>query len=437
MKLQCTFLSGEKRDSVVVFDQPFVQFGRHPQCDLRFDAERDLEVSSRHASVTLQGGVYFLRDLGSTNGTWVNGRRLTGDHVVAHEDIVRFGPEGPEIALEVLRDPRPPGAGPSGGEPPTLPMPTPVPYADTPRAPRRTPGTGIVPPPYEEPPGAERRDRSNRTIWGLIALLVVLGGAFVWQSATSARRLHDDRAALLERVDSLSAALSGVSADIATLHSAVNMARTDAERLRTRIAGGTGDAELERLSRELDIASARQQRLVAAASLDAAGIGRNNADAVAIVLVEFPDGKAFTGSGFAIARDGGGGYLLTNRHVVQDSAGQEARRVGVIFNGSRQNFRASVVAVHPAMDLALIRVDVLNGVPVVQRPEPSGSTEAGDPVVVIGYPLGLDLEMGGQWRETGVAPSLVTGITTKVVDRLIQLDGYGAQGSSGSPVFNA
>lgn len=437
MKLQCTFLSGEKRDSVVVFDQAFIQIGRHPQCEIRFDAERDLEVSSRHASVTLQGGVYFLRDLGSTNGTWVNGRRLTGDHVVAHEDIVRFGPGGPEIALEVLRDPRPSGGGPAGGDPPTLPAPTPVPHAETPRPPRRTPGTGTAPPSSTDTTLPERQERSNRTVWGLLILLGVLGGAFVWQSVTSASRLKDERAQMLERVDSLSTALGGVTADVATLDSAVARARADAGRLRSRIATGTGDAELERLRRQLDTARLQQQRFEAAASLDAVSIARSNAEAVAIVLVEFPNGDAYTGSGFGISRDGGGGYLLTNRHVVENPDGQMARRVGVIFNGSRQNFRASVVAVHPELDLALLRVEVFNGFPVVKQPEPSHSTEAGEPVVMIGYPLGLDLKMGGEWPETGITPSLVTGIATKVVDRLIQFDGYGAQGSSGSPVFNS
>jgi ABC transport system ATP-binding/permease protein len=37
----------------------------------------DLEISRRHAAITFRGGRYFVEDLGSTNGTFVNGRRVT------------------------------------------------------------------------------------------------------------------------------------------------------------------------------------------------------------------------------------------------------------------------------------------------------------------------------------------------------------------------
>jgi S1-C subfamily serine protease len=138
-----------------------------------------------------------------------------------------------------------------------------------------------------------------------------------------------------------------------------------------------------------------------------------------------------------VASDGGGGYLLTNRHVVQEATGAVPVRGGAIFNGSRQNFRARVVALQPEVDLALLRVEVTGGIPVVRLPERDARLAAGDPVVVLGFPLGLDIDMGGRWREVGVATTLTAGTVSKVVPRLIQLDGYGAQGASGSPVFDA
>ncbi len=48
-------------------------------------------VSRAHAELRLQGGVWVLRDLGSTNGTTVNGRRVTGSAVVRDGDQVSFG----------------------------------------------------------------------------------------------------------------------------------------------------------------------------------------------------------------------------------------------------------------------------------------------------------------------------------------------------------
>jgi ABC-type multidrug transport system ATPase subunit/ABC-type multidrug transport system permease subunit len=55
-------------------------FGRHPSCQVRLDSPR---ASARHASVSMEGGRMVVRDLGSTNGTFVHGTRITGPTVVA------------------------------------------------------------------------------------------------------------------------------------------------------------------------------------------------------------------------------------------------------------------------------------------------------------------------------------------------------------------
>lgn len=46
--------------------------GRHPQCDARLDS---LRISRRHAGLIALGAKVLVRDLGSTNGTWINGQR--------------------------------------------------------------------------------------------------------------------------------------------------------------------------------------------------------------------------------------------------------------------------------------------------------------------------------------------------------------------------
>jgi pSer/pThr/pTyr-binding forkhead associated (FHA) protein len=50
----------------------------------------DSSVSSRHAEIELEADVFHLHDLGSTNGTFVNGEQVT-DAVLRHGDEVRFG----------------------------------------------------------------------------------------------------------------------------------------------------------------------------------------------------------------------------------------------------------------------------------------------------------------------------------------------------------
>jgi hypothetical protein len=51
----------------------------------------DNQVSRHHAEIVMQGGRWVLADLGSANGTYVNGERLTGPHVLNHGDLVRVG----------------------------------------------------------------------------------------------------------------------------------------------------------------------------------------------------------------------------------------------------------------------------------------------------------------------------------------------------------
>lgn len=62
--------------------------GRDPGNGLRLNHET---VSRLHAELTVQGSRWVLRDLGSTNGTCVNGQRLVGSIPVRDGDQVAFG----------------------------------------------------------------------------------------------------------------------------------------------------------------------------------------------------------------------------------------------------------------------------------------------------------------------------------------------------------
>lgn len=54
-------------------------------------AINDAEVSRKHARMNFQGGKYVLEDLGSTNGTFVNGQRLASPTVLKSGDVVSLG----------------------------------------------------------------------------------------------------------------------------------------------------------------------------------------------------------------------------------------------------------------------------------------------------------------------------------------------------------
>jgi predicted component of type VI protein secretion system len=62
--------------------------GRDPGNDIMID---DPQVSRQHARIMRQGGLMVIEDLGSTNGTFVNGVRLTGSHTLASGDMIGLG----------------------------------------------------------------------------------------------------------------------------------------------------------------------------------------------------------------------------------------------------------------------------------------------------------------------------------------------------------
>ena len=73
--------------------------GVFPDVDLDTD-DPEAKVSRRHARVTFRDGQYFLEDLGSTNGTFINrGKRLSpgtrqslkdGDEIIVGKTFLRF-----------------------------------------------------------------------------------------------------------------------------------------------------------------------------------------------------------------------------------------------------------------------------------------------------------------------------------------------------------
>ncbi|MFF2411073.1 FHA domain-containing protein [Streptomyces sp. NPDC058092] len=76
--------------------------GRDPGNGLRLNHET---VSRLHAELTAQGGRWLLRDLGSTNGTCVNGQRVIGTVPVREGDQVSFGRMSFRLSAPVVGPP--------------------------------------------------------------------------------------------------------------------------------------------------------------------------------------------------------------------------------------------------------------------------------------------------------------------------------------------
>lgn len=72
----------------VALQRPVLLVGRHPECDWRLNAPK---ISRRHCCFALANDRVILRDLGSRNGVWVNGREI--DEAQLHPgDEVAIGP---------------------------------------------------------------------------------------------------------------------------------------------------------------------------------------------------------------------------------------------------------------------------------------------------------------------------------------------------------
>jgi len=159
----------------------------------------DSEVSRKHARLVLQAGSFVLEDIGSTNGTFVNGQRLMGPHVLKPGELIMLG-ENVGLAFEAGYDENAtmvasPGPAASYSPPPPSPRETYAPPVRQEVSPAPPPPpasqpmySGQVPPGpaemFSEPVPVEKK--SNRT-WlyvgcGLLVILlcVIVAGAFAF-----------------------------------------------------------------------------------------------------------------------------------------------------------------------------------------------------------------------------------------------------------------
>lgn len=169
----------------------------------------DAEVSRRHARIFLQGTSYVIEDLGSTNGTYINGQRLMGPYVLRPGEIITLG-EKINLVFEAtsfseptvqpaapIRAAQPPlvQAQPITPPPPPIQQPAPPPASAAPAwQPVQNPAPIQVPPPqptpsprpvssqplytgqvpYSPPSEPIIKYRIPAWIWILLAILIVL-----------------------------------------------------------------------------------------------------------------------------------------------------------------------------------------------------------------------------------------------------------------------
>jgi pSer/pThr/pTyr-binding forkhead associated (FHA) protein len=340
MIAELRFRTGSLAGHVTRFKPGDVTIGRATDSLLRFPANEDLDVSGTHALLFFHEGAWNIRDVGSRNGTFVNGVRTVGSVRLRSGDGIRFGPGGPLVELRIV--------GEVGVVDRVLPA-----------------GTAVA--------------------VGLLALSLL--GAGAWLLSGSRREAEapaawvSEREALLARIDTLRVQSEGNGDALE-----VNRAALEAERARladarreaeARVASrrrqlavaesaGSGE-ELTLLRRQVQEAETALTRQQLAATLDADAVARASRNAVAMLYVEEQDGSVRTGTGFSVRSDG---TIVTARHLFEVAAApgaggstapggsaageastaaarQRIRRLGVQFAYSDQVWPARIIALDP------------------------------------------------------------------------------------------
>jgi len=458
-----------------------IRLGRGRECEVQPVAANDTIVSRIHAELTVGAtGGLVVRDAESKNGTYLNGERISKPMPIRLGDKIMLGQGGPVLLVEGM------GTAPQRA---ALGQKTVVGLIGQAlakaREERKKGGRGSTA--FMRAVAEEVGKDSRRKIRWLTAIVIVLilllgGGVYgvYWllsrqvehtneamRTAEDSSRAEGDRlrreltaaraaAAPAAQVDSLRVQLAAAESRTSQLQVALDRAQ---QALGQQLAAGEsqrqeGQRDLQRMRDQLAAAERRApsqesldslRRAVAtaesqAASLDAkmrairgtdfAGMAQQNQGAVGLITVAL-GGDRYDGTGFVISADG---YMLTNWHVVADSAHAEADTVWVTMADQSLGRYADVIATARERDVALIKIRGYQGSYLSAIDWGGTKARQGEPAALIGYPAGSGFARD---RASVVRTSMTAGILSRVTPDLIQFDGMTTGGSSGSPVFNA
>ena len=484
-------LSGERRGHVECPRRLPATLGSAPEDDVQTPG-----AARRHALIRREAGRVVLLDLGSTRGTLVAGEEVT-ETVLRSGDVIQLGKDGPRLRF---RD---------AGQPP----------ASLAQALRWTQPDGLRPGDAGILVRAilhESAARTSRSFRLTLAAVAVAGGLGLYLSHRETQRLEQEVSRLQHSLEAVreerEAFFARIEAerrhaedDRIAYESKMAESRRREEELQARL----GDARSE------EVAKLREELATARASLAtleeerAAGerIIREYGAGVCLIQGAFAfydeqlrplrltldaqgQPAASGGGGLALSTDGAGpiyrvdyfgtgflvdrrGLLLTNRHVAEPWW-RNAAAEGLVARGLRprlllfraffpreaEPFELEILRHAEGADLSLATLDLRGRrIPVLPLDPGGRAAVAGQPVVVVGYPTGLEailgkadaavvreiLESSGQSaervaealaRKRLIRPSTTQGHIGDVTNSDVIFDAATTHGGSGGPVFN-
>ncbi|HET7293954.1 MAG TPA: trypsin-like peptidase domain-containing protein [Vicinamibacteria bacterium] len=484
-------LSGERRGSV---DCP-----RHVPATLGSAAEDDVQVpgcARRHALVRREEDRVVLLDLGSTRGTFVAGEEVT-ETALRSGDVIQLGKDGPRLRFRDECQP-----------PATLVQALRWTQPDGIRAADAGPLIRAL--------LHESAARTSRSFRLTLAVVAVAGAAGLYLSHRETQRLEGEVALLQRSLDAvrqereaffarIEAERRRAEADRLAFEAALRDSRRREAELEARVAEARSE-EVADLHAELGAARSRlaaleEERAVAERIIRDYGAGvcliqgafafydaqlrplRLTLDEQGQPVGAGPAGLSLTaegqgpiyrvdyfGTGFLVDRRG---LLLTNRHVAEPwwrnafADGLAARGLRprllvfrAFFPREPEPFELEILRHADGTDLSLAEIE-LRGRRIPALPLDPGprAAVAGQPVVVVGYPTGLEailgkaeaavvreiLEGSGQSAERVaealarkglIRPSTTQGHIGDVTKSDVIFDAPTTHGGSGGPVFN-
>jgi pSer/pThr/pTyr-binding forkhead associated (FHA) protein len=100
MDFQLVVLRGRSATTALKLSDGVTTAGRHDDCQLRIKSS---EVSRRHCQFFEKNGLLLVKDLGSSNGTFLNGKKIEGQRVLEPGDELTVGPV--KLRVEKLGQP--------------------------------------------------------------------------------------------------------------------------------------------------------------------------------------------------------------------------------------------------------------------------------------------------------------------------------------------
>lgn len=140
---------GPQPNQVFELTKDAITLGRDITNDITIN---DPEVSRHHLRFTRGADGFTIEDLGSTNGTFINGQRLTGSRALNRGDMIGLG-ETVTLTYDVMRPQQQPGVPPQYSQPQQPPQ-----YSQ----PQQPPQNQYAPPPQQPPQYSQGQPPQNQ-----------------------------------------------------------------------------------------------------------------------------------------------------------------------------------------------------------------------------------------------------------------------------------